>query len=102
VVRLLQTGEFQRRSAELGERLHAGLNALVGKGVSAVRGRGLWAGVDIDPALMTGREACERLGLPGRPGQGHARLDHPPRAPAGGDRGRAGPGRGPARRDPSD
>jgi len=61
VVRLLATGEFQRRSAELGDRLHAGLNALVGKGVVAVRGRGLWAGVDIDPALMTGRQACERL-----------------------------------------
>src|SRR3954453_10947943 len=61
VVRLLATGEFQRRSAALGERLHAGLNALVGKGVVAVRGRGLWAGVDIDPALMTGRQACERL-----------------------------------------
>ena len=27
----------------------------------AVRGRGLWAGVDIDPALMTGRQAVERL-----------------------------------------
>ncbi|WP_211191814.1 ornithine--oxo-acid transaminase [Actinoplanes sp. TBRC 11911] len=61
VVRLLATGEFQRRSAELGVRLHDGLNALVGKGVTAVRGRGLWAGVDFDPALMTGREACERL-----------------------------------------
>ena len=61
VVRLLATGEFQRRSAELGERLHAGLTALIGKGVVAVRGRGLWAGVDIDPALMTGRQACERL-----------------------------------------
>ncbi|MFD0823491.1 aminotransferase class III-fold pyridoxal phosphate-dependent enzyme, partial [Micromonospora zhanjiangensis] len=55
------TGEFQRRSAELGERLHAGLHALVGKGLVAVRGRGLWAGIDIDPALMTGRQACERL-----------------------------------------
>jgi ornithine--oxo-acid transaminase len=61
VVRLLATGEFQRRSAELGERLHEGLNGLVGKGVVTVRGRGLWAGVDIDPALMTGRQACERL-----------------------------------------
>ncbi len=27
----------------------------------AVRCRGLWAGVDIDPALMTGRELCEAL-----------------------------------------
>ena len=61
VVRLLAGGGFQRRSAELGRRLHAGLAALIGQGVVAVRGRGLWAGVDIDPALMTGRQACERL-----------------------------------------
>jgi ornithine--oxo-acid transaminase len=61
VVRLLESGEYQKRSAALGERLHEGLNALVGRGVVAVRGRGLWAGVDIDPALMNGREACERL-----------------------------------------
>jgi ornithine--oxo-acid transaminase len=61
VVKLLATGEFQKRSAALGDHLHAGLHALVGRGVIAVRGRGLWAGVDIDPALMTGRQACERL-----------------------------------------
>ncbi|BEL11545.1 ornithine--oxo-acid transaminase [Actinoplanes sichuanensis] len=61
VVKLLETGEFQERSARLGARLHAGLEALIGQGVIAVRGRGLWAGVDIDPALMTGRQACERL-----------------------------------------
>jgi ornithine--oxo-acid transaminase len=61
VVRLLETGEFQERSARLGARLHAGLEALIGQGVIAVRGRGLWAGVDIDPVLMTGRQACERL-----------------------------------------
>jgi ornithine--oxo-acid transaminase len=61
VVKLLATGEFQERSEKLGAHLHDGLNALIGTGVVAVRGRGLWAGVDIDPALMTGREACERL-----------------------------------------
>jgi ornithine--oxo-acid transaminase len=65
VVKLLATGEFQRRSAELGERLHAGLNALVGRGVVAVRGRGLWAGVDIDADLMTGRQVCEKLAARG-------------------------------------
>jgi ornithine--oxo-acid transaminase len=27
----------------------------------AVRSRGLWAGVDLDPAVLDGREACERL-----------------------------------------
>ncbi|HEX2772342.1 MAG TPA: aminotransferase class III-fold pyridoxal phosphate-dependent enzyme, partial [Micromonosporaceae bacterium] len=61
VVRLLDTGEFQGRSAELGRHLHAELRELVGHGLVAVRGRGLWAGIDIDPALMTGRQACERL-----------------------------------------
>jgi ornithine--oxo-acid transaminase len=61
VVRLLATGEFQRRSAELGAHLHARLGKLIGQGLVAVRGRGLWAGLDIDPALMTGRQACERL-----------------------------------------
>ncbi|GIJ10323.1 ornithine--oxo-acid transaminase [Micromonospora andamanensis] len=61
VVRLLATGEFQRRSADLGERLHAGLRGLIGKGLVAVRGRGLWVGLDLDPSLMSGREACERL-----------------------------------------
>ncbi|WP_166661340.1 ornithine--oxo-acid transaminase [Paractinoplanes brasiliensis] len=65
VVRLLATGEFQQRSAELGEHLHARLNALIGHGVIAVRGRGLWAGVDIDPALLTGRQACESLAARG-------------------------------------
>jgi ornithine--oxo-acid transaminase len=61
VVRMLETGEFQEHSRALGERLHVALDKLIGHGVVAVRGRGLWAGVDIDPALMTGREACERL-----------------------------------------
>jgi ornithine--oxo-acid transaminase len=61
VIGLLETGEFQRRAAELGARLHARLAGFVGHGLTAVRGRGLWAGLDIDPSLMTGRQACERL-----------------------------------------
>ncbi|GGQ71516.1 MULTISPECIES: ornithine--oxo-acid transaminase [Streptomyces] len=61
VVELLETGEFQRRAAELGAVLREGLEALVGKGVVGFRARGLWAGVDVDPALGTGREVSERL-----------------------------------------
>jgi len=61
VVRLLSTGEYQQRAAVLGAHLHTRLEALVGRGLVAVRGAGLWAGIDIDPVLMTGREACERL-----------------------------------------
>ncbi len=61
VVDLLSTGEFQQRSREIGEHLHSRLEALVGHGVAAVRGRGLWAGVDIDPAAKTGREVSMAL-----------------------------------------
>ncbi|MGW0881458.1 ornithine--oxo-acid transaminase [Streptomyces sp. NPDC002671] len=61
VVELLETGEFQRRAAELGEILRDGLAQLVGRGVTGFRARGLWAGVDVDPALGTGREISERL-----------------------------------------
>lgn len=61
VVDLLATGEMQERARMLGDRLQAGLSGLIGRGVVAVRGAGLWAGVDIDPALATGREVCERL-----------------------------------------
>ncbi|WP_121750320.1 ornithine--oxo-acid transaminase [Streptomyces sp. E2N166] len=61
VVELLETGEFQRRATELGAVLREGLTALVGKGVVGFRARGLWAGVDVDPALGTGREVSERL-----------------------------------------
>ncbi|MEW1952324.1 ornithine--oxo-acid transaminase [Terrabacter sp. NPDC080008] len=61
VVGLLATGEFQERARRLGAVLEAGLRELVGRGVEAVRCRGLWAGVDIEPGLMTGREASHRL-----------------------------------------
>ncbi|MER6562194.1 ornithine--oxo-acid transaminase [Streptomyces sp. NPDC001027] len=61
VVELLETGDFQRRAAELGVGLREGLTSLVGKGVVGFRSRGLWAGVDVDPALGTGRQVSERL-----------------------------------------
>jgi ornithine--oxo-acid transaminase len=65
VVGLLATGQFQERARVLGEQLRLRLESLIGHGVVAVRTRGLWAGVDIDPALMTGREMCERLAVKG-------------------------------------
>ncbi|GHA99641.1 MULTISPECIES: ornithine--oxo-acid transaminase [Streptomyces] len=61
VVDLLETGDFQRRAAELGVVLREELQALLGRGVVAFRARGLWAGVDVDPALGSGREISERL-----------------------------------------
>ncbi|MEH3141642.1 MAG: ornithine--oxo-acid transaminase [Mycobacterium kyogaense] len=61
VVDLLATGEFQRRAVELGAVLHARLTDLIGHGVLSVRGKGLWAGVDIDPVHGTGKQISLRL-----------------------------------------
>ena len=61
VVELLATGEYQERARVLGARLHSGLMSLIGHGVVAVRGAGLWAGIDIDPTLASGRAVCEAL-----------------------------------------
>ncbi len=61
VVALLQTGEFQERSTRLGELMSQRLRALVGEGLVEVRSRGLWAGIDIDPSLGTGRQLSEAL-----------------------------------------
>lgn len=61
VVNLLESGEMQARAAKMGAVLAADLAPLVGEGLTAVRARGLWAGIDIDPAFGTGRQMCERL-----------------------------------------
>ncbi|MET7974597.1 ornithine--oxo-acid transaminase [Streptomyces mirabilis] len=62
VIAMLRSGEYQRRAAELGDHLHRELGLLTSSGhVTAVRGRGLWAGVDIAPEYGTGREISERL-----------------------------------------
>jgi len=61
VIGLLESGEPQHRAAELGERLRIRLESLIGRGVTGVRGAGLWAGVDIDPELGSGRKVCELL-----------------------------------------
>ncbi len=61
VVGMLADGTWQRRARERGAQLTARLNGLLGRGVVAVRSRGLWAGIDIDPALASGRAVCEAL-----------------------------------------
>jgi ornithine--oxo-acid transaminase len=63
VVAMLGTGEYQARAQALGKRMHARLAALPRTAVSAVRGRGLWAGVEF--ASLPGREVCERLAARG-------------------------------------
>ncbi len=59
VVRMVATGEFQQRATTLGERFAEMLQALPSDAVTAVRSRGLWAGIDL--ANRTGRDVCEGL-----------------------------------------
>jgi ornithine--oxo-acid transaminase len=48
-------------AARLGAVAADRLAALVGHGVVAVRRSGLWAGIDVDPRLGSGRDVAERL-----------------------------------------
>lgn len=61
VVSMLARGEFQARATALGAHLHRRLRQLIGHGVQEIRGLGLWAGVDIDASLGTGKEISLRL-----------------------------------------
>ena len=65
VIRLLDDGDLLARADRLGAHLHGRLAGLVGHGVVGVRGVGLWAGVDIDPALGSGRAVSEALATRG-------------------------------------
>jgi ornithine--oxo-acid transaminase len=60
VIGLLETGEFQANSRELGARLAAGLRTLPSEHVQEVRSIGLWAGIDLAPG-MHARAVCERM-----------------------------------------
>lgn len=60
-IRLIKDEALLENVRVQGNYMHDRLNQLLGLGVVAVRGRGLWAGIDIDPALMSGHDACERL-----------------------------------------
>ena len=61
VVGLLAPGDLQRRARARGEQMAERLKEMESLGVVGVRQAGLWAGVDVDPALATGREVAEAL-----------------------------------------
>lgn len=62
VLELARTGEYQRRSVELGEHLHARLRAEAPADVvREIRGIGLWAGIEMHPSAGTARSFGERL-----------------------------------------
>jgi ornithine--oxo-acid transaminase len=49
------------RSAELGDHLLARLRRIDSQLIRAVRGRGLWVGVDLDPTRVSARDVVDRL-----------------------------------------
>ena len=59
VVRLIATGEYQQRASVLGGRFAELLQTLPADAVTAVRSRGLWAGIDL--RNRSGRDVCEGL-----------------------------------------
>ncbi|WP_197016140.1 ornithine--oxo-acid transaminase [Actinomadura viridis] len=63
VVAMLRTGEFQERSRTLGEHLHRRLGALPTDVVREVRGRGLWAGLELYGAARPVSERLMELGV---------------------------------------
>ena len=63
VVGLLAGGAMLERARTRGAVLHRRLAAMVGHGAVAVRGAGLWAGIDVVPGRRpdAGREVCEAM-----------------------------------------
>ncbi|NYE46178.1 ornithine--oxo-acid transaminase [Spinactinospora alkalitolerans] len=61
VVRMLREGPYLDDARRLGEVMNTRIKEFIGNGVVAARGIGLWAGVDVDASLATGRDLCERL-----------------------------------------
>jgi ornithine--oxo-acid transaminase len=49
------------RSRMLGAHMLERLGAIESPALAAVRGRGLWAGAEIDPNIASARDVCERL-----------------------------------------
>ena len=61
VVAMLRTGEFQEASATLGEYLLQALRGADLPTVEEVRGRGLWAGIQLVESARPARRSAERL-----------------------------------------
>jgi len=60
-VAILQTGEYQKRAAELGEYLFGRLRAIESTKIREIRGRGLWVGIELYPEAGTGKQYCMEL-----------------------------------------
>lgn len=60
-IRVLIDERLAERSAELGAYLLAALGRVGHPAVKEIRGRGLWVGVELDPAQADARKVCEAM-----------------------------------------
>ena len=60
-LRVIDEEKLVERSRMLGEHMFDRLRAIRNPAVKAVRGRGLWAGVEIDPKQASARDVCIRM-----------------------------------------
>src|SRR5262245_26687773 len=60
-LRVIEDEGLVERSGLLGAHMLSRLQAINSRLVRAVRGRGLWVGVDLDPTLVSARRVVERL-----------------------------------------
>jgi ornithine--oxo-acid transaminase len=60
-IRVIRDEGLVDRSRTLGEHLLQRVKAIKTPALTSVRGRGLWAGAEIDSRYASGREICERL-----------------------------------------
>jgi ornithine aminotransferase len=60
-LRVIQDEKLAERSRDLGEHLLQAAQAISHPAVREVRGRGLWVGLDLDPARAPARAVCEAL-----------------------------------------
>lgn len=60
-LRVIEEENLVDRSRVLGEHMFERLRAIRSPAIKAIRGRGLWAGVDIDPNYASARDVCLRM-----------------------------------------
>ena len=60
-LRVIEEEGLVERSRELGAHMLERLRAINSAALTAVRGRGLWGGAEINPSVASAREVCERL-----------------------------------------
>jgi ornithine--oxo-acid transaminase len=57
----MERDQYLQNSAALGQYFLEKLKEISSPLIKSVRGKGLWIGVDIDPAKKSGRQICEEL-----------------------------------------